>query len=295
MVLFVCALTAASVMLLADYSLRHDHERQIDEAQRHVLSRIATTDQGWRQAAYALAQQLELWQGGDSSAEVRDARMRLGLANALEQSDFSHALLQGSDGQVLLRLGTRSQAQPILPPGGAPLAWSWSEADQTVYRVIDGGSIRFGERPARLWLFAPIEPSILARMVYPGNALSLRREGRVLAAAGQAGTSANDAPARLALHWDGRPEAPELLVVRQVVPLLSLGQLLGAMAGAASLLLAGGWLVLGRWVRAQSLRVRALQSATTGFDAAMPNPGAAAAIARVAQEPRGPRARSSPT
>ena len=220
MVLLVLALAAAGVALLADVSLQLERDRQIDEARRHVLSRIATMDQGWRQAAYALGQQLELWQGGDTDETVRRARLQVGLVSALEQGDFSNALLQGADGQVLLRLGTRSQAQPPLPSGSAALAWSWSEADQTVYRVVDGGSMRFGIDAARLRVFAPIEPSVLARMVFPGNELALQRGGRTLAAAGQAGVAPGDTPARLAVRWDGLPDAPDLLIVRQVSPLL---------------------------------------------------------------------------
>jgi len=283
-VLFVLALTAAGVLLLADLSLKLERERQIDEARRHVQSRTATMDEGWHRAAFALAQQLELWQAGDAPDDVREARLRMGLVSSLEQGDFSHAVLQGADGQVLLRFGTRSQAQPPLPSGDQPLAWAWSDADQTVYRVVDGGQMRLGARSVRLRVYAPIEPSVLARMVFPGNELVLKRDGRTLAAAGQGASAASAEAAGLVLDWDGQPGAPQLHVMRSFEPLLPHGPLLAAMAGAAALLLAGGWLVLGRWVRAQSLRVQSLQQAAASFDVAKPSAQFSAAIARVAAQ-----------
>jgi signal transduction histidine kinase/CheY-like chemotaxis protein len=289
-VVFVLVLTAMGVLLLADVSLQRERARQTEEAQRHVRSRIAKMDEGWRHAAFSLAQQLELWQAGDVPEPVREARLRMGLISALEQSDFSHAVLQDASGQVLLRFGTRSQSEPEPPLGNQPLAWAWSAADQTVYRVVDGGRMKWGARAVQLRVFAPVEPSVLARMVFPGHELALWRDGRELVAVGRVGSasgasSASGAhPVSVALHWDELPGAPELQILRQVEPLVPLEQLLAPMAGAAVLLLIGGWLVLGRWVREQSLRVRALQQATASFDADARPPRAAAEIDRVAAQ-----------
>jgi two-component system, sensor histidine kinase and response regulator len=284
MALLLLALTGIGVLLLAERSLQLERQRQLDEARRHVLSRIDAMDKGWREAAFAIAQQLDLWQGTNGADDVREARLRMGLVSMLEQGDFSHAVLLSTDGKELLRFGTRSQVQPALPAVDTTLAWAWSETDQTAYRVVDGGRLRMGKRPARLRLFVPIEPSTLARMVFPGNELALQRAGRTVATSSAADPATGGEAARLVLRWDALPDAPDLQIVRHVEPVLPRAELIAVLGAAALLLLAGGWLILGRWVRSQSLRVRRLQRAAAGFYAAAPLPTSLAAVASVAAQ-----------
>ncbi|MEN9628740.1 MAG: hypothetical protein RJA10_1967 [Pseudomonadota bacterium] len=287
-VLIVCGLFAAAAAWMMNRGVQVEQQRLLADAQRYLESRLATLDQGWRDNAFAVVQQIDLWQAGTApvSDEVRDSRLALWLVALLNHGDFTHAVIDDGAGRVLLRQGSRSQGAPPLPPGRRPLGWSWSEADATVYRVIDGGPLRLGDQTARLHLFAPLEPALLARLAYPGTEVEVRRGTRLVAR-----SPVTTAPAAHAVStpvtWGDGPETPQVQVLRRFEPTIHAAELLVSAALGAALLLASGWLVLGRWVRTQALRARALQQAAGAFDAAQGHlaPAQAAEVARVAAEP----------
>jgi len=287
-VLIVFGMGGGGVAWLVDRTTQLEQQRQLADARRYLDARLASMDQNWRDGAYALAQQLDLWQAGAGTApeDVRNSRLQLWLVATLNQGDFTHAVIDDAEGRLILRLGARSQGVPELPATRTPMGWSWSEADATVYRVIDGGALRIGERTGRLRLFAPLDPALLSRLVYPGTEVEVRRAERTLARSAPPAPSASVPHGLLrasqGMRWDTLPGAPELQVTRLVEPPLGAAELLATMALAAALMLLGGWFVLGRWLQAQALRVRALQQAAADFDAGHVNPGAAAEIARVA-------------
>jgi signal transduction histidine kinase/ActR/RegA family two-component response regulator len=293
--LLVFAGVSAAFALVARQVYDSAREQQLADARLHFVSRIESMEQGWRNAAFAVAQQLELWQAGAGTmpADAREARLRAFVVTLVDQGDFTHALITADDGELLFSHGTRSQGVPPLP--GARDAqgrgWVYSDADRTMYRTLDG-PLRFGDRPARLLLYFPIDNALLGRLVYPSTRLALSRDTVTLAAsdvgapASGAADSATSQQASLSLAWDGLAGAPTLRIDRRFAAPLSLPQLLLWVAGSAAALAVVGWLVLGRWLRAQAQRLSTLQEAATAF-AAEPSlrPAVEAALERASAEP----------
>ena len=272
--LVILGAVVACFALAAKVVIDSARQQQLHDARDHFSARIRTVDEGWQHGAFALRQQVELWQASaaGSPPEVRDARLHTLLLTLTDQSDFTHVVIADSAGRVRISHGTRSQDLPPLPETSDPqgLGWVYSERDRTVYRTISGALRHHGQQH-RLLLYFPIDNALLARMVYPSARLVLQRGGMALAVSGPdaAASDANpQADSVTTLAWDARPEAPQLLVQRRFVSPLSNQQLLGLAAGGAAAFVLAGWWVLGRWVRSQARRLHTLQEAATGFAAA---------------------------
>jgi signal transduction histidine kinase/ActR/RegA family two-component response regulator len=272
--LLIFAVGAALFALVVRTAIDNAREQQLQDAGVHYAARIAALQQGWRVEAYAAAQQLELWQGGDSAAspEARDARLHAVLVTLLDPSDFSHAVITDTEGRVLFRHGTRSQDTPELPAASdaAGLGWVFSASDRTVYRTLTG-PFRYGKQVARLLLYLPLDNALLARMAYPGTRLELLQASLSTAVSDPAGGGASAASAgpsaRLLLPWDGLAGAPVLQIDRSFPPPLSRLQLLAIMAVCAVLFAVSAWFVLGRWLRLRARRLAQLQGAAVTFAA----------------------------
>lgn len=181
----VFAGVAAAFALVARQVYDSAREQQLADARTHFVSRIASMEQGWRHNAFAAAQQLELWQAGAAAlpAEAQEARLRAFVGTLADQGDFTHVLITSDAGARLFGHGTRSQGVPSLP--GARdrqgRGWVYSDADRTMYRTLEG-PLRFGDRPARLLLYFPIDNALLGRLVYPNTRLALSLDAVTLAA-----------------------------------------------------------------------------------------------------------------
>jgi signal transduction histidine kinase/ActR/RegA family two-component response regulator len=273
---------AASFGLVAIHVITQAREQRLLDARAYFVTRIGSMDQGWRMGAFAVRQQLELWQAGPAaaSADARDARMRALMITLLDQSEYTHAVITDGNGTVRFRAGTRSEDAPALPApsDAAGLGWVYSEPDRTIYRTVSG-PMRFGERPSQLVLYYPLDAALLGRLAYPSAHLELLHGRRVIARSGAGGTAgvpdAAEAPpassteqfAALALAWDERPGAPVLRVGRTFPSPLSQRELVLIVAACAGSFVLVGWLVLGRWIRSQSRRLNELQRVATQFAA----------------------------
>jgi signal transduction histidine kinase len=274
LLIFLVAATLAG--LLARHALQAQRTQQLQDAQAYMATRIRTMDQGWRLAGYGFSQQVALWQAVDTglAAEARLARLQALLLPLLDASDFSRLAIIGPDGRTLMRYATRGLDEPgAVAAAAGPLSdlgWAYSEADRVVYRVVSQ-PLRFDKQPCRLLLYAPLDPALLSRLLYPSTQLTLLHQGRTLTQAGSgdpasaAASSLQDQQAALTLAWDASPEAPQLRVERQFRAPLSLGQVASVVLGCSAVCVLLGWLVLGRWVRAQALRLGQLQDAALRF------------------------------
>ncbi|OYU68460.1 MAG: hypothetical protein CFE45_42640, partial [Burkholderiales bacterium PBB5] len=269
--LLVVAATAATFALLVSAGIDSERQQQLADARSHFERRIEKLEDDWHNSAFSVARQAELWMSGLDAmpVETRNARLRTLLLTVLDQTDFTSASLCDGAGTVLFRFGTRSQDAPPAA-AGAPdsVAWAWSIGDRVVYRVVDGGALRFGTIPARLTLYAPVDNALLTRLVYPNTGLAVLRNGETIAAMQGAASNAQPGMAHSAeftLRWSNAPDAPLLAISRRFESPLSPLQLLQALAAAAALLVGASWLVLGRWVRSQTNRLRALQQVAADF------------------------------
>jgi signal transduction histidine kinase/ActR/RegA family two-component response regulator len=271
--LLVVTAIAGALTLLIDAGINNARQQQVTEAGSYFARRIDKLEDDWRNSAFSVAQQAEMWMSGSDAAPdaVLNARMRTLLLTLLEQTDFTYATISDAGGAVLFRFGTRSQEAPQATSGGpGQAAWAWSQGDGLVYRIVDGGALRFGSTPARLTLYAPVDNAVLSRLVYPSTGLKLLRNGQTVAEiphvssqalAGMSHSAAFD------LRWNNAPDAPLLAISRSFESPLSPLQLLLALAAAAVLLVGGSWLVLGRWVQSQTTRLHALQKSAAEFAA----------------------------
>jgi two-component system sensor histidine kinase/response regulator len=277
--LLIFAVVAAGFAFVAHMAIERERARQLTDTRAHFSARLATLDQGWRNNAYALAQQLELWQSGFAAAsgEVREARMRTLLITLLDQSDFTHVAILDARGHVLFRFGSRTQDMPQVESSGldaaqaaAPLRWAYSGPDRTVYRVVEG-PMHYLDAPARLLAFVPLDNALLARMTYPSTSLVLLHKDAMTSMSAPIATQASAADealqARQMLPWDAQPTAPRLQINRQFEAPLSPGSWLLVMAACGSGYILMGWFVLGRWIRSQAQRLQALREAATSFAA----------------------------
>ncbi|HEX5357161.1 MAG TPA: response regulator [Aquabacterium sp.] len=275
--LLIFVVVAAGFAFVARAGIERERTQQLSDSRAHFSARLAELDQGWRNNAYALAQQLDLWQSGaqPASRDVHDARMRTLLITLLDQSDFTHLAIQDLRGHTLFRFGSRSQDMPDARPMSADgtqaigaLGWAYSELDRTIYRVIEG-PVRYRNEPARMLVYVPLDNALLGRLTYPSTSLLLRHQNAVTAnsspVASQARTSSEILQAQQLLPWDSLPNAPQLQINRQFEAPLSPGHWLLALAVCGTSYILLGWFVLGRWIRQQAQRLQALRKAATAF------------------------------
>ncbi len=275
MLLLILAVVVACFAVAAQLVIASARAQQLQDAGDYFAARVKSMDEGWRLGAYAVSQQIALWQaeplGGGANPEVAEARLRTLLLTLTDQGDFTHVLIIDAAGRTVLAHGSRSQDRPEPPATGDPqgLGWVYSDADRTVYRTVSG-PLRQGGQALRLVLYHPIDNALLARLVYPQAHLQLLHGGAVRAMSNpvEAASRASlaDAPTST-LPWDQRAGAPLLRVQRPVLPPLSNQQLLAMLATGALGFVGAGWWVLGRWVRQQARRLRLLREAATGFAA----------------------------
>jgi len=268
--LLVVLAAVASFVTIERLAIARERSQQEAEARRHLQSRLALLAKERRDSGFAVARQIELWLGSadQQSASALDDRLRTLLLTVLEQTEFSHALVRDAQGQLLFRYGARHSDMPVADGQD----WAWGAADGTLYRVTDVGALRYGGVAASLLLYAPLDNALLSRLVYPSTQLTLLHQGRPVAQALglDAHAEADDVGhhyVSLQLPWDDTPGAPQLLISRHFVSPLSASQMALALAVCALLLVMAGWLVLGRWVRAQSRRLHQLQRAADDFAA----------------------------
>ena len=268
--LLVVLAAVASFVTIERLAIARERSQQEAEALRHLQSRLALLAKERRDSGFAVARQIELWLGSadQQSASALDDRLRTLLLTVLEQTEFSHALVRDAQGQLLFRYGARHSDMPVADGQD----WAWGAADGTLYRVTDVGALRYGGVAASLLLYAPLDNALLSRLVYPSTQLTLLHQGRPVAQALglDAHAEADDVGhhyVSLQLPWDDTPGAPQLLISRHFVSPLSASQMALALAVCALLLVMAGWLVLGRWVRAQSRRLHQLQRAADDFAA----------------------------
>ncbi|MES2715326.1 MAG: ATP-binding protein [Pseudomonadota bacterium] len=273
MLLLILAVVVACFAVAAQLVITSAREQQLQDARDYFAARIQSMDEGWRLGAFAVSQQLALWQaeplGSGASPEVAEARLRTLLLTLTDQGDFTHVLIIDADGRTVLAHGSRSQDRPEPPPAGDPqgLGWVYSAADRTVYRTVSS-TLRQGGQALRLVLYHPLDNALLARLVYPQAHLQLLHGGAVRAVSGAveaASRAGLDSAPTSTLPWDQRAGAPVLRVQRPVLPPLSNRQLLAMLATGALGFVGAGWWVLGRWVRQQARRLRLLREAATGF------------------------------
>ncbi|MBI5924735.1 MAG: response regulator [Aquabacterium sp.] len=275
--LLIFVVVAAGFAFVARAGIERERTQQLSDTRAHFSARLAALDQSWHNNAYALAQQIELWQSSAQATarDVHDARMRTLLITLLDQSDFTHVAIQDRQGHTLFRFGSRSQDTPDAGPApGAStqaidgLRWAYSELDRTVYRVIEG-SVRYRDEPARLLVYVPLDNALLGRLTYPSTSLILRHHNAATASsspiASLAQTSGEILQAQQLLPWDTLPNAPQLQINRQFEAPLSPAHWLRALAVCGTSYILLGWFVLGRWIRLQAQRLHALRKAASAF------------------------------
>ena len=278
MLVLVFVAVSAAFALFTRSVIQHGLEHQQRDTGSHFEARIRALDQGWRQSAFSVRQQAELWQVDVERLPevVAEARLRALMTTLLDQGEFTHAAIVGDAGQVLFRYGTRSQDLLALPADSdaAGLGWVYSDRDRTVYRTVTG-PVRQAGRPAQLLLYVPLDNALLAQLAYPNTQLDLLHEGQKVATSDagalmsgpRASAVSADQRTNLSLRWDAWPGAPMLRIDRQfVTPISGLELLLiaGTCTGAYLVL---GWWILIRWVRSQAQRLAQLRQAATEFAA----------------------------
>jgi two-component system sensor histidine kinase/response regulator len=273
LVLLAVALAAgATFVAVAQQVTERERSRQLEDAQQHFSARIATLDGDWRNSGFAVARQIEMWMAGTDAqaAPMREARLRTLLLTVLDQTDFTYiAITRENGGDKLFAFSTRATGAFDAPVQMAG-AWrhSWARSGDTVYRVVDGGEVRYAGQSARLLLHAPLDDVLLNRLVFPSTGLALLANGRSVAAVQNSQASAaalQTLKAEALIPWDHSPGAPVLQVTRRFESPLSSLQLMLAPAAAAALLIVALWLLLGRWAHGQTQRLHALHAAAESF------------------------------
>ena len=310
--MLILLLISGTLSWLARNSLSEARDRQLQNDQTHFAAQLQTLDRHWLLSAYAIRQQLELWQvdARDQSAEVRDARLRALLVTLLDQGDYVHAEIVDADGQRQFSYGTRLRGQPELPRQStlSGLGWVHVEQEHSLFRTVSG-AVRYAEQPCTLLLYVPMDNHLLGRLVFPGTALRLVDKGEELARATQmapkalwrpAGPNATAASgaattdpvpnditrARLNMAWDTLPDAPELQIERSIDAPLTPRQLMVAGLLSSVLFISFGWLLLGRWLRSQTKRLTGLRRAAGQFaEDAVLSPALLAQLAQTARTP----------
>ncbi|MBX9794917.1 MAG: hypothetical protein K2Y02_11520, partial [Burkholderiaceae bacterium] len=276
MLVLVFVAVAAAFALFTRSVIDNELQHQRRDTGSHFEARIQTLDQGWRQMAFSMRQQTELWQVDVARLPeaVAEARLRALLTTLLDQGEFTHAAIVGDAGQVLFRYGTRSQDLLALPSDSdaAGLGWVYSDRDRTFYRTVIG-PVRHAGRPAQLLLYVPIDNALLAQLAYPNTQLDLLNEGKVVATSDagalvsspRASAVSGDQRTNLSVRWDALPGAPTLRIDRQfVTPISGLELLLIAGTCTGAYLVMGWWLLI-RWVNSQAQRLAQLRQAATEF------------------------------
>jgi signal transduction histidine kinase/DNA-binding response OmpR family regulator/type II secretory pathway pseudopilin PulG len=272
-VLALVALVAAAVFIaLLRVAADQEAREQQAETLAHASARLRALDDDHHNAAFALGRQLELWQGASDDmprAQLQD-RLRTLLVTVLDQTPFSHAAVVDAQGAVLFRFGPPPADLPAPWPAAQATVpgWAWGAASHTLYQVVDGGALRFGGDAARLRLYAPLDNALLSRLAYPGARLTVLHGDDPVASATSGQPLHAGLPQQLTrLPWDSRPGAPQLQVERPLRAALPALPTLATITGGAVLLVAGGWLVLGRWLRGRGQRLALLQQAANDFAA----------------------------
>ncbi|OYV00723.1 MAG: hypothetical protein CFE45_07915, partial [Burkholderiales bacterium PBB5] len=291
--LLLVLLVAATVVGISQAAVTSQRQQQRAETQAHIQARLGALAQEQRDHAFGIARQVELWLGNTDSVApaLQNDRLRTLLVTVLDQTEFSHLQIVDAQGRPLFRFGSRGGPLPDALGGGVNgrPAWAWSGPDHTLYRLADAGTLRWGAGSARLQLWAPVDNALLSRLVYPSTRLLVRQQGQTVAdvqAPQQAGAPADSAvlDVVLELPWDDQPGAPTLVVQHHFAAPLSTAQLAAAMVPGATLLLAGAWLMMGRWLRVQARRLALLQEAASGFGAANAAPELPPALDQALQQ-----------
>ncbi|MBV8210614.1 MAG: response regulator [Burkholderiaceae bacterium] len=275
--LLLVIVPAIGAILVLQAGIEQEREYQLSDAREHLVKRIGDLDQGWRETAFAFAQQIDLWQATAASArsEEGDARLRVLLTTLLDQGDFTHAVIGAHSGRTLLRYGTNPQERigPTYWDSGGNLGWAYSEADHVVYRAVSA-DLRSLSGNARLLLYVPIDEALLRRLAYPNTELIVLYRGERLAvSSGSEPQSAQRVreprySATMTMPWDDLPSAPSLEITRLFRAPLSGSRLAAITAAAVAFFAFATWIVLGRWTNERAARLLQLQGAASDFTAA---------------------------
>ena len=273
----ILALVLCVISVGAGLFLRHLNtsaaEEKLDNALRHFRDRIATIEQDWQVQADAARSQITFNRLLDSvDTRMLQARFTSFGASSGGTSIFTHIVLLGPDGAVVARYRTRSQQDLDLPdPLDASPAWIFGAQDRTLYRAI-GMPVLIGAGKGRLLLYAPLDNALLGRNSFPDTRMRLRWQGQVVAESGIiVPTATSDESKRLdlgrTLRWSETGSGPELDIFTRLYLPLAITDLLLIVLATVSLVALLGWLVLGRWLAAQSRRISALEDAAAAFAA----------------------------
>ena len=276
--LLLVIVPAMGAILVLQAGIEQEREHQLSDAREHLVKRIADLDRGWHDAAFAMSQQIDLWQATipGVSPRQRDARLKALLVTLLDQGDFTHALIGDRSGRTLLHYGANEQDRIARTSWDAVAAsgWAYSEADRTVYRVVSSDLRSLGGE-ARLLLYVPLDDVLLRRLAYPNTELIVVYGGQRLAVSpgseGQAAGGARPRPkytATMTMPWDDLPGAPSLEITRLFRAPLAGVRLAAITAAAVAFFALAAWIVLGRWMNERARRLRQLQDAASDFTAA---------------------------
>ena len=246
-------------------------EQQVRDANAHFASRTADLDLGWRIQADIFRAQLEfnrLLESPDHNPQ----RMTAFLASMGGQQIFTHVTVLDPKKGPIYRYNTRSQEILELPregAGGGGLSWVYGPADQTVYRAIEQRIWMGAAGSGRLILYVPLDSALLQTIAFPGTQLSLRWQGRAIAARSAQQTAVSSRKAERVVEsvtpWSGGPGGPEVVSAKDYVPPLPIAETLTILLVTGVLLVLLAQVVLGRGLKDLGTRLQTLGRAAENF------------------------------
>ena len=256
---FVFVLIVGTVLLLN--ANRAATEKKTAHARQHVTQNLDRIESRWRAEALVYVSQLTLARVlVNADPSLLRSRFTTFVTSLGGSATFTRALLYDARGRLLASYRTRSGAGiDQVSPENITAPWWLDRADQTLYRILRVPLLVNGER-AQLHLYAPFDAALLETLAVPGidlypkwqtqslpNLSAMPQDSMEL---GELLPTIFNSPSKghATLVWPGEARGLELELRTQPIWLQPWQSRLTFIGIAFALILALGWIVLGRWI-----------------------------------------------
>lgn len=265
----VIAFIGGLIATLAIYWVSDVRSRRLqqEELAIHFRSRIAKLDNALMVQADVLRVQLEfnrlLEAPGSSHQKITAYLNSIG-----GQQVFSHVKIFDSTMRPLYGYTARSErlSKGLKVQGKEGLSWVYSPETETLYRSVEQKIWMGGFGNGWLLLYVPMDNTLLESVTFPGTALSLYFDGKVLTSTDtKTSYVAQTQEVKVVLPWGSDVARPELVVRKAYRPPTPLLETLAIMGMTTLLTLALGTSLIARWLGKLVSRLRYLGEAAALF------------------------------
>jgi len=272
------AVTAVTAFWFYSVSFEKAATQKCRDAVGHYATRIGQLENEWESEAIRLKTRLEFTRILEDQAQ-RWIKLNSYLIAQSGSPIFSNLLITSPQGQVLYRYGTGAERLPEILNQAGPIGWHYEASHAALYRVYRQTIWLGSGGMGWLYLFRPLDNSLLYANIFPDARLFLSWRGTVIASSlggsskqavrpgysgplYQGGQRYEQQP----LAWEGKKRQDLSLIIQQRVERpFTIQEVAFSSVLMVMLLSFFLWLVLGRWLTKVVRRVGALGVASQAF------------------------------